>query len=278
MSEQSLFSRRTILLSSWPLLLAPAAGAGASLQQQGSSTPSSPPGGPIGESFPTQDQDLVKEMVTVAHAKLDRVKELVGRHQTLAKAAYDWGFGDWESALGAASHVGNRDIAEFLLANGARPSIFSAAMLGQLDVVKAFVAASPGVQRIKGPHSITLLRHAMAGGAQAKPVLEYLTQLGGADDRPTEKPLTAEEQASLVGWYPFGPAASDRMEISISRDVLQISRPGRTARGLPHLGGFEFYPVGAENVRIRFERSAANVTMAIYDPGVVLKANRVAGA
>src|SRR4249919_1158897 len=131
--------------------------------------------------FPTQQPELIQEFVAVAHFNAARVKELVGRHATLAKATWDWGFGDWETALGAASHVGNREIAEFLLANGARPSIFSAAMLGQLDVVKAFVAATPGVQRIKGPHSITLLRHAMAGGAQAKPVLDYLTQLGGAD-------------------------------------------------------------------------------------------------
>jgi len=53
--------------------------------------------------------------VVVAHFNLARVKELVGRHATLAKAAWDWGFGDWETALGAASHVGNRDIAELLL-------------------------------------------------------------------------------------------------------------------------------------------------------------------
>lgn len=277
MPEQSpRFSRRTILLSSWPLLLAPSGVAGAPKpQQQGSSAPSS---SKVGESFPTQDQEMVREMVTVAHGRVARVKELVGRHQTLAKATYDWGFGDWESALGAASHVGNREIAEFLLANGARPTIFSAAMLGQLDVVKAFVAASPGVQRIKGPHSITLLRHATAGGAQARPVLEYLTQLGGADDRLTDQPLTADERASLVGWYPFGSAPSDRMEISLSRDNLEISRPGHIGRGLTHLGGFEFCPAGAENVRIRFERSAANVTMAIYDPDVVLKASRIAGA
>src|SRR5215467_7419110 len=144
MSDQPVFSRRTILLSSWPLLVAPAAAAGAAVQQQGGSTSTSPSPAAISESFPTQDQDLVKEMVTVAHGNVARVKELVGRHQTLAKAAYDWGYGDWESALGAASHVGNREIAEFLIANGARPTIFSAAMLGQLDVVKAFIAAAPG--------------------------------------------------------------------------------------------------------------------------------------
>ena len=44
-------------------------------------------------------------------------------------------------------------------------------MLGQLDVVKAFIDASPGVQRIHGPHGITLLAHARAGGEKAKPVL-----------------------------------------------------------------------------------------------------------
>jgi hypothetical protein len=271
----SSLSRRRLLLASWPVLLAPSV-AFAGPQQQGGSASSSPSA--FGASFPTQDQDLVKEMVTVAHGQVARVKELVGRHQTLAKATYDWGFGDWESALGAASHVGNREIAQFLLANGARPSIFSAAMLGQLDVVKAFVTASPGAQRIKGPHSITLLRHAMAGGAPAKPVLEYLTQLGGADDRLPEKPLTAEERAALVGSYPFGSSPSDRMEISFSRDALQVARPGHSARNLMHLGGLEFYPVGAENVRIRFERTAANVTLAIYDPDVVLKAARTAGA
>jgi hypothetical protein len=274
--QSSLLTRRTLLLSPWPLLLAPSAGLARPTEQQGGSAPSSP--GAVGASFPTQDQELVKEMVTVAHGQVARVRELVARHQTLAKANYDWGFGDWESALGAASHVGNREIAEFLLANGARPTIFSAAMLGQLDVVKAFVTASPGVQRIKGPHSITLLRHAMAGGATARPVLDYLTQLGGADDRLPEQPLTAEERGALVGWYPFGSSPSDRMEVSISRDALQIARPGHAARNLTHLGGLEFYPAGAENVRIRFERAAAPITIAIYDPDVVLKAARTAGA
>jgi hypothetical protein len=267
-------SRRALLLTAWPLALSPSLAAAGALQQGGPSATST---SGVGTTFPTQDPELVKEMVTVAHGNVARVKELVSRQQTLAKANYDWGFGDWESALGAASHVGNREIAEFLLANGARPTIFSATMLGQLDVVKAFVAASPGVQKIKGPHSITMLRHAMAGGAPAKPVLEYLTGLGGADDRPTEKPLTTEERDALTGLYPFGAAAADRMEISISRDVLQIARPGHTPRALTHLGALEFYPAGAENVRIRFERLGQGVTLAIYDPDVVLKAARSGG-
>ena len=109
-----------------------------------------------------------------------------------------------ETALGAASHVGNREIAEYLLSKGARPSIFSAAMLGQLDVVKAFVAAQPGVQKTWGPHGITLLAHAEAGGDRAKAVLDYLTTLGDANERPDLKPLTAEEMKALAGTYAFG--------------------------------------------------------------------------
>ncbi len=114
--------------------------------------------------LPAQDPVVVKEMVGVSHANLARVREMVERQPALANAAYDWGFGDWENALGAASHMGRRDIAEVLLAHGARPSLFSAAMMGQLDVVRAFVTATPGVQRVLGPHGITLLAHAKAGG------------------------------------------------------------------------------------------------------------------
>ena len=133
--------------------------------------------------FPTQPPELVEETVVVAHGNFSRVKELVGRQPTLAKATWDWGFGDWETALGAASHVGNREIAELLLSNGAHPTIFSATMLGQLDVVKAFVAASSsGIQRTRGPHSISLMRHAMAGGPHAQSVVEYLKLVDGADD------------------------------------------------------------------------------------------------
>src|SRR5881227_2775114 len=131
-----------------------------------------PPAAP--DVFPAHPPELVREMVTVAHFNLSRVREIVEARPSLARAAWDWGFGDWETALGAASHVGNRPIAEYLIEKGARPSLFSATMLGQLDVVKAFIAAQPGVQRIPGPHSIGLLAHAKNGGAPAQAVYAFL--------------------------------------------------------------------------------------------------------
>jgi len=224
--------------------------------------------------YPTQPPELVQEMVAVSHFNLARVKELVGRQETLAKATWDWGFGDWETALGAASHVGNRDIAEVLLANGAHPSMFSAAVLGQLDVVKAYVAASPGVQRTRGPHSISLMSHALAGGPRARPVVDYLKSIEGADDQPAVKPLTDADIARLSGVYTFGFTPADRVEISAVKNQLQFARPGHYPRGLFHLGAFEFCPMGAENVRIRFAEAQGTMTVTVHDPDVVLTAQK----
>jgi len=122
--------------------------------------PSAPPG------FPRHDPALARETVGASHANLARVKELVSASPALARAAWDWGYGDWETALAAASHVGNKEIAAVLLAAGAHPTIFSAAMLGQLETVKAFIAASPGIQKTRGPHGLPLLDHAKAGRAR----------------------------------------------------------------------------------------------------------------
>jgi hypothetical protein len=228
----------------------------------------------VNSLYPTQAPELVQEMVVVAHFDVARVKELVGRQPTLAKATWDWGFGDWETALGAASHIGNREIADVVLSNGAHPTIFSAAMLGQLEVVKAFVAASPGVQRTRGPHSISLMSHAVAGGARAQSVVEYLKSIDGADDKPAVQPLTDADIARLTGVYTFGVTPADRVEISASKNQLQFGRPGHYARGLFHLGAFVFCPIGAENVRIRFSESAGAMIVTVHDPDVVLTARK----
>lgn len=123
------------------------------------------------------DAKLVQEFVGNAHGDLNRVKELLAGEPGLINATWDWGGGDFETALGAASHMGRRDIAEFLLANGARLDIFAAAMLGKLDIVKAALSAYPDAIKTPGPHGIPLIAHAQAGGEEAKPVLEYLQSL-----------------------------------------------------------------------------------------------------
>lgn len=225
----------------------------------------------IPETFPTQPPELVREMVLVSHFDLKRVKELVSARPTLAKAAWDWGFGDWESALGAASHMGNRPIAEYLLANGARPSLFSATMLGQLDVVKAFIAAQPGIQRTPGPHSISLLAHAKAGGLAAKPVYDFLQTLGDADAQP-EAALSDAERTKILGTYLFGPNPNDRVDVTFEKGRLTWTRKGTMGRWLLHLGNSVFYPCGASAVRIQFTEQEGGRLMTVMDPNVILTA------
>ncbi len=120
---------------------------------------------------------LVEEFVGKAHADLERVKELLAQEPALLNATWDWGGGDWESALGAASHMGRRDIALFLLEKGARLDLFAAAMLGRLDIVKAVLTAFPDAKNVRGPHGIPLILHAKAGGPQAQAVFDYLNSM-----------------------------------------------------------------------------------------------------
>ena len=228
-----------------------------------------------GDLYPAEPPELARETVLVSHFNLARVKELVAAHPTLAKATWDWGFGDWESALGAASHMGNRPIAEFLLANGAHPSIFSATMLGHIDVVKGFIAAQPGIQRTAGPHSISLLAHAKAGGEAARPVFEFLQSLGDAGGSP-EAPLTDRDRSAILGTYIFGPGPTHQVDVSIDKERLTWTRKGTMGRALFHLGERVFYPGGASAVRIRFSENAGVRLMTVNDPEVVL-VGRIAG-
>jgi hypothetical protein len=230
----------------------------------------------VSDEFPTQSPSMVREMVGVSHGNVARVNELLAIHATLANAAWDWGFGDWETALGAASHVGNVEIAKVLLDHGARPTIFSAAMLGQLGVVKAFVEASPGVQGTAGPHGITLLAHARAGKDASKPVLDFLVALGGADPVPKAVDLTPEILARYVGVYTFGARPDDTIEIALDKGKFTFKRGATSPRNLVSLGDHAFHPVGAPAVRVRFTMSGeAAAELAVFDPGVVLRARKV---
>ena len=232
----------------------------------------------VNDSFPSHPPELVREMVIVSHFNLPRVREIVGARPALSRAAIDWGFGDWEDALGAASHMGNRAIAEYLTEKGARPSIFSAAMLGQLDVVRSFIAAQPGVQKTRGPHGIPLLEHARKGGSQARPVFEYLQSLGDAGSEP-EAPLDSQERAHLLGTYIFGIAPTQQIDVTIEngngmRDQLMWTRKGTMGRPLYHLGNKTFYPAGAPAVKIAFRSDDQGILMTVSDPDVVLTAKQ----
>lgn len=123
---------------------------------------------------PQIDPALVRDFVANSHGDIERVRVLLEQDPALINAAWDWGGGDWETGLGAAAHVGRKDIARLLLAHGARMDIFAAAMLGHADVVQAMLRAVPEARNWRGPHGIPLLKHAEAGGAEAAAVVELL--------------------------------------------------------------------------------------------------------
>jgi hypothetical protein len=161
--------------------------------------PASPPAGPTEAPFERDydppkfkpswkkqqlNRQLVQDFVIYAHSDLAMVQKLLDKEPALANATMDWGGGDWESSLGGASHMGRRDVVAHLLGRGARIDIFCAAMLGQLEVVKSFLALQPKLIDAKGPHGFTLHFHAQVGGKEAEPVLDYLQSVKTIELRP----------------------------------------------------------------------------------------------
>jgi hypothetical protein len=127
---------------------------------------------------------FVQDFVIYAHSDLGMVKKLLQKEPALLNAAMDWGAGDWETGLGGASHMGRHDIVEFLLEKGARIDLFCAAMMGQLDAVKAFLTLQPKLIDAKGPHGFTLHFHAQVGGERSEKVLAYLQSIKKVDLKP----------------------------------------------------------------------------------------------
>ncbi len=126
---------------------------------------------------PRLGSTLVQDFVIFAHYDLDMVKKLLEKEPAVLNATVDWGGGDWEAGIGGASHMGRRDIALFLIEKGARPDLFTATMLGHLEVVKLLLTAHPTLVDAKGPHGIPLLAHAKMGGKEAENVFKYLESL-----------------------------------------------------------------------------------------------------
>ena len=147
----------------------PAAPAGVPPAPPAKAPPPKPPALPL---------DKVKAVVGLAHRDLAGVMKLVEETPLLANASWDWGGGDFETPLQAAAHTGGHAIAEYLLSKGARIEIYAAAMLGQLDFVKAVLVLNPQAHAIPGPHGFTLLHCAKQGGEKAKPVYDWLLAQG----------------------------------------------------------------------------------------------------
>lgn len=226
--------------------------------------------------FPRQDPALVREVVGASHRNEARVRELIDAHPALVHAAWDWGFGDWETALGAAAHTGRRSIAELLISRGARVDIFAATMLGWTDVVKGMTLSSPGVQRTIGPHGLTLLHHARAGEDGAAGVHKYLEGLGDADKGPEVKALEVAARGQYEGTFTFGAGASERFAVRSGRQGLEFVYGEQVTVRLHMAGEGEFFPAGVPTVRVRFSvRDGSAQRAVVTDHDLVVTGVRV---
>ena len=138
---------------------------------------------PLKSSSQTQQVDpykieIVKEFVIAGHGKIEEVRQMLLEYPNLLYCRYDWGNGDFEEAIEGAGHVGNQEIAKYLIDQGARPNIYVLTMLGETEIVKSILMKYPVLLNGKGPHGFTLLHHAMKGGESSKELLEYFNEKG----------------------------------------------------------------------------------------------------
>ena len=124
--------------------------------------------------------DEINEFVAAAHKDADKTKKMVDQNPLILNCASQIARGDFETAIGGASHMGRRDIADVLVERGARLDIFNLTFLGYTGVVKKLIEASPHYLTAYGPHGFTLLHHAKVGKQQA--FADWLEQKGLTED------------------------------------------------------------------------------------------------
>ncbi len=229
--------------------------------------------------YPAIAEDIVAEVVGVSHFNLDRLKELVDKRPELARATWDWGFGDWETTIGAASHVGRKDIVEYLISKGARPDIFTFAMLGAYDTVKSMIELMPGLQRTRGPHGISLMQHAKEGDDGSKgsvKLIEYLMAFGDADS-PEYFEMDDAEKQKYVGDYKYGEGDMEGFSVKVtSRKALTLGKIGKFGGVLVKNDENIFEYRSAPSVKVSFQLEKGKiVSLTVKEPDLTLVARKI---
>lgn len=122
--------------------------------------------------------ETVKEFVTAGHTDFAKTKQMLAGLPGLLYATWDWGGGNFETALEGAGHMGNKEIASYLISQGARANLFVLTMLVKTQLVKSYLEIYPGYLKARGPHGLTLLHHANKGGDDAKELAEFFKSKG----------------------------------------------------------------------------------------------------
>ena len=242
---------------------------------------------PKNSKYPSIDDEIVAEIVGASHFNFEKVQKMVNHRPELARANWDWSFGDWESALGAASHVGRREIAEFLISKGARPNIFTFAMLGNFKVVKAMIEEMPSLLSTQGPHGISLILHAKAGMrskdlsqeqiASSEKLIEFLEKQSENLPKPEYLELTEAEKQKFIGDYKYGDGEKDGFTVKFNmRKMLALGKLGKSGGGLLQIAPNEFLYNGVSSVKISFDVvDNAVQSLTVFEPDLILKAMKI---
>ncbi len=141
--------------------------------------------------------------------------------------------------------------------------------------VRSMLAAMPSLASVRGPHGLTLMHHARAGGEIAQGVVDLLAGVPESDVPYATVPNT--DTAAYIGSYRFGPGADEVAEVSLEgKDAaLLIRRKGGFARSLFHLGEHRFHSVGAPDTSVVFiVESGRGTRLSINTPAPLIEAAR----
>nr|WP_299068192.1 ankyrin repeat domain-containing protein [uncultured Allomuricauda sp.] len=122
------------------------------------------------------DKELIQAFVFAAHKSLEDTRKILEKHPLLLNCTNQFKKGDFETAIGGASHMGRRDVADYLVGKGARLDIFNYAFLGYDEIVKKLVQNHSNLLNAPGPHGFTLLHHAEVG--ERKELAKWLKSKG----------------------------------------------------------------------------------------------------
>jgi hypothetical protein len=129
--------------------------------------------------------ETVKEFVVAGHGVKDgdlaKVQSMIADYPNIIYSKYDWGNGDFEAGIEGAGHLGNKEIAEYLINAGSRVTLFVLCMLGKTELVKPVLEQYPKLIFANGPHGFTMLHHAKIGGKDGEDLYAYLEQKGLKD-------------------------------------------------------------------------------------------------
>lgn len=109
-------------------------------------------------------RETINKFVASAHGKFDELKEILESNLTAHPELLDARSDDDETALQAASHTGQKMIAEYLLEAGASLDICTAALLGRFDEAKQMLEENKNLVAAKGSHNIPLMFYVGMGG------------------------------------------------------------------------------------------------------------------